>query len=63
MEKKEAKLCEFIKVPDPKGSKRGTNNLYLPEIRKKLENTLRRIKLHFSFEIGLQVCKSTVQKK
>lgn len=36
MEKKEAKLCEFIKVPDPKGSKRGTNNLYLPEIRKKI---------------------------
>lgn len=63
MEKKEAKLCEFIKYSDPKGWKRGTHNLYLPEIRKKLENKLRRMELHFSFEIGPPVCKSTVQKQ
>lgn len=52
-----------LNIQTPKGENGFTNNLYLPEIRKKLENTLRRMELHFSFEIGPPVCKSTAQKQ
>lgn len=52
-----------LNIQTPKGENGAQTTYTFPKLEKKLENTLRRMELHFSFEIGPPVCKSTVQKQ